>query len=282
MKKVLCVILSLLAILFVILIYARFVGIQGLNTNEIVYENEFVSESYDGLKVIHFTDLHYKKVITEKKVRNLIKEINRNKPDIVLFTGDLLDNDYEVTGKDISFLIKELGKIDATYGKCAILGDNDYLKTDTVKNIYIQSNFTLLENSYSIVHNENNDLIFIGGVSSYNYDEANIDETMSYFSSNPDISFKIIMTHEPDYTDKILEKYHNINLILAGHSIGGSINIPGINKGLSPEGAKTYYKDYYRVNNTDLYISNGIGLDKVNFRLFNHPSINFYRINRKN
>lgn len=279
MKKILYTILTTLVIIFIILIYARFIGTQGLSTNEIAYKTEYISESYNGLKVIHFTDLHYKKVITKKRVKNLIKEINKNKPDIVLFTGDLLDNEYEITSKDISFLIKELSKIDTKYGKLSILGDNDYLKTDTVKNIYIQSNFTLLENDYSIIHNENNDLIFIGGVSTSNYDEANIDKTMNYFSNNPDIPFKIIMTHEPDYTDKILEKYPNINLIISGHSISGSINIPIINKALSPNGAKKYYKDYYKINNTNIYISNGIGLDKVNFRLFNQPSINFYRIN---
>ena len=279
MKKILYLILSLLAIIFIILIYARFIGTQGLITNEIPYTSESINSSYNGLKIIHFSDLHYKKVITEKRIKNLVKEINKTKPDIVLFTGDLLDNDYNIQGKDISFLIKELSKIDSKYGKFAILGDNDYLKTDTVKNIYIQSNFTLLENSYSIIHNENNDLIFIGGVSSSNYDEANIDTTMSYFTNNPDIPFKIILTHEPDYTDKILEKYHNINLILAGHSINGSINIPFVKNILTPTGAKSYYNPYYKKNNTDIYISNGIGLNDINFRLFNHPSINFYRIN---
>ena len=48
---------------------------------------------------------------------------------------------------------------------------------------------------------------------------------------------------------------------------------------LTPKGAKKYYRPYYKVNNTDIYISNGIGLNNLNFRLFNHPSINFYRIN---
>lgn len=279
MKKILYTILSLLAIFFIILIYARFIGTQGLTTNEISYTTEYISTSYNGLKIIHFSDLHYKKVITEKRVKDLIKEINKTKPDIVLFTGDLLDSDYDIQGKDISFLIKQLSKIESKYGNFAILGDNDYLKTDTVKNIYIQSNFTLLENNYSIIHNENNDLIFIGGVSTSNYDEANIDTTMSYFTNNHDIPFKIIMTHEPDYIDQILTKYPNINLILAGHSINGSINIPFIKNILTPTGAKNYYNNYYKKNNTDIYISNGIGLDKVNFRLFNHPSINFYRFN---
>lgn len=281
MKKILYFILTLLIIFFIILIYARFIGLMGLKTNEIPYKTEYISESYNGLKIIHFTDLHYKKVITEKKIKSLIKEINKTKPDLILFTGDLLDKDYKINNKDINFLIKQLSLLNSTYGNFAILGDNDYSKEETVKNIYIQSNFTLLENDYSIIYNENNDKIFIGGLSTLTYEEADINKVMNYFSNNPDINFKIIMLHEPDYIDTILNNYNNINLIVAGHSINGSINIPIIKYPLLPNNAKKYYKPHYKINNTDIYISNGIGLNNINFRLFNHPSINFYRFTKR-
>ena len=281
MKKVLITIITFLLIIFITLIYARFFGTIGLNTNEISYHNKVIDESYEGLKIVQFSDLHYKKVITEDRVKELVAEIKKIKPDIILFTGDLLDNDYKLTSHDIKFLIKELSKLESTYGNFAILGDNDYLKTDTIKNIYIQSNFTLLENNYSVIYNEENKQIFIGGISSANYDEANIDKTMSYFNGNPDI-FKIIMVHEPDYIDTILNKYNNINLIVGGHSLNGSINIPGLKYLTSPVGAKKYNKPHYKKNNTDIYISNGIGVNNINFRIFNHPSINFYRFTKKN
>ena len=280
MKKILYSILAILIIIFLILIYARFIGTIGLNTNEISYQTEYISESYNGLKIVHFTDLHYKKVITEKRVEELIKEINKIKPDLILFTGDLLDKDYKINNKDITFLIKQLSNLNSTYGNFAILGDNDYGKEETIKNIYIQSNFTLLENNYSIIYNENNDKIFIGGLSTSTYEEADINKVMTYFSNNQDIKFKIIMLHEPDYIYTILNNYNNINLILAGHSINGSINIPLIKYFLSPNGAKKYYQPYYKKSNTDIYISNGIGLNNLNFRLFNHPSINFYRFTK--
>lgn len=280
MKKILYSILAILIIIFLILIYARFIGTIGLNTNEISYQTEYISESYNGLKIVHFTDLHYKKVITEKRVEELIKEINKIKPDLILFTGDLLDKDYKINNKDITFLIKQLSNLNSTYGNFAILGDNDYGKEETIKNIYIQSNFTLLENDYSIIYNENNDKIFIGGLSTSTYEEADINKVMTYFSNNQDINFKIIMLHEPDYIDTILNNYNNINLIVAGHSINGSINIPLIKYFLSPNGAKKYYQPYYKKSNTDIYISNGIGLNNLNFRLFNHPSINFYRFTK--
>lgn len=282
MKKILHSILILLIVFFSVLIYSRFIGTIGLKTNEISYNTKSISESYDGLKIVHFSDIHYKKVITEKRVKELITEINKLKPDIVIFTGDLLDKDYKPTNHDINFLIQELSKIESTYGNFSIIGDNDYLQTDTIKNIYIQSNFTLLENTYSIIHNENNDQIFIGGLSTYLYEESNIETTMNYFQNNPNISYKVILIHEPDYIDTILSNYDNINMILSGHSTNGSINIPIIKRLFLPAGATQYFNSYYNINNTDVYISNGIGLNNLNFRLFNHPSINFYRIKRSN
>ena len=279
MKKILYRILIVLVLIFSILLYSRFIGIIGLKTNEISYSTKSISNSYNGLKIIHFSDLHYKKVITNKRVKQLINEINKLKPDIVVFTGDLLDKDYKLNNNDIKFLIKELSKIKTTYGVYSIIGDSDYKYEDTVKNIYIQSNITYLTNSSTIIYNNNNDKLFIGGLSSSNYEEANIDNVMKKSS---DDMYKIILIHEPDYIDTILKEYNNIDLILSSHSLNGSINLPLVKRLFLPIGAKNYYKPYYYIKNTDIYISNGIGVNNINFRLFNHPSINFYRFKRSN
>ena len=81
--------------------------------------------------------------------------------------------------------------------------------------------------------------------------------------------------HEPDYVDNIdVNKY---NLILAGHSLGG-IYIPIRGKVNLPAGAQKYTNGHYKINDTDLYVSNGLGTDNIKFRIMNRPSINFYRI----
>ena len=110
------------------------------------------------------------------------------------------------------------------------------------------------------------------------YDKADIDKTMEYFNGQDDISYKIILVHEPDYADTIVDKY-SVNLILAGHSHNGQINIPYVKNYFLPYGSKKYYDNYYDVNGVPLYVSSGIGESRINFRLFNRPSINFYRIN---
>lgn len=280
MKKILYIILALLIFLLFILLYAHFIGPMGIDVKEISYNTKDINNSYNGLKIVHFSDLHYKKDISKKQVNKLVKEIKRLKPDIVLFTGDLIDNNDKIGNKDINFLINKLAQIQSVYGNYAVIGDSDYLKTDTVKNIYIQSNFTLLDNSHSIIYNENNDQIFIGGVNSYNYEEASIDTVMNYFSNNKDIKFKIIMIHEGDYAKEIIDKYPDVDLIVGGHSVNGSINVPILKSLFLPNGARVYYNPHYKNKNTDIYISNGVGFDIYNFRLFNHPSINFYRIKK--
>lgn len=275
MKKILYFILINLIILFGVLLYSRFLGTKGLDINEIIV-NKDIFINYDGFKIVHFSDLHYKKVITDSEVKNLIKAINEVEADIVLFTGDLLDSDYQLKNKDIKFLIDNLKNIESKYGVYAVLGDNDLESLENIKNIYIQSNITLLDNSGAVIYNEDNDRLFIGGISgSLDNNLFNID---NYYKDN--FNYHIIMTHEPDNIDYILSKYKDTPLILAGHSINGSFNIPIIKNLLLPNGSKKYYKPYYNINGTDIYISNGIGVNNINFRLFNTPSFNLYRLKK--
>jgi len=272
MKKFLYFILGSLVFIFIVLLYSRFIGTTSLKVNEKVV-NTNILESYDGLKIVHFSDLHYKKIITEDRVKHLIKEINNTKPDLVVFTGDLLDNLYDISNSDINFLINQLKDINSKYGKYAILGDQDYKNKEVVLNIYIQSDFKIINNDSNIIYNENNEKIVLFGMGSYLMDDFNLEN----LTIENDV-YKIGLVHEPDMIDKIKNNISDISLILAGHSINGSINIPFIKQLLLPDGAKNYYMDYYKIDNTDIYISNGIGVNNINFRLFNRPSFNLYRL----
>lgn len=280
MKKIIKFILILALIITLILLYARYIGTKGLITKEYKIETKEIPESFNGLKVIHFSDLHYLRVTNSNTLKDIVEEINLINPDIVFFTGDLIDKDFKITEKEEKELTKLLNSINSKYGKYAVIGNHDYVQEENLlNNIFTNSNFILLQNSYDIIYSNNNDKIFIGGTDTYSYDKSDIDKTMAYFTNNEDINYKIILTHEPDYTDTILSKY-KINLILSGHSHNGQINIPYLKKLFLPYGSKKYYNNYYKINNTDLYISSGIGESRINMRLFNKPSINFYRINK--
>ena len=151
------------------------------------------------------------------------------------------------------------------------MGDQDYSNEEALKNIYLQSNITLLKNETTYIYNENNDKISLTGLESK---LKNMDIDTAY-ASLEDNTYHITMVHEPDAILDVLEQKKSSSLILAGHSINGSINLPGIKQLLHPVGASEI-KEKDMINH-NIYISNGIGVNNINFRLFNTPSINLYR-----
>ena len=86
--------------------------------------------------------------------------------------------------------------------------------------------------------------------------------------------YHIVIFHEADAIDSILE--YNPNLVLSSATLGGKINF--IKPLFLPDTADKYYEEYYRLNETDLYVSNGLGTTGVNIRFNNVPSFNFYRL----
>lgn len=274
MKKVLKVFIIIITLIVLLLLYSRFIGTTGLITKEYTIKDNNISDDFDGIKIVHFSDLHYKRIITKDRIDKLINEIDLINPDIVIFTGDLIDQDSDITEDDISYLKETLSKINAKYGKYSVIGNHDYsIDIEVLRSIYKESNFNLLENSYDIIYGKNNNKLYIGGIST----GAFSDTVLTKMNYNEEC-YKIIILHEPDYTDEIISL--NPNLILGGHSHNGQVNIPHLKKYFVPTGSKKYYNEHYLVNNTNLYISSGIGVSRYNFRLFNHPSINFYRLNK--
>lgn len=279
MKKFLAITFIILLSIFGILLYSRYVATSGLITKEYVITTD-IADSYDGFKIVHFSDLHYGRIITDQELKIISKEINLINPDIVVFTGDLIDDSIDTDNFNDEKLISFLSSIKAKYGKYAVRGNHDYVVyADKIKNLFADAGFTYLENSYDILYNESNDKIFIGGLDTSFYDKDDLDKTLAYQDEN--ISYKIMLTHEPDISDEIVSKDNTINLILAGHSHNGQVRLPFIGALTTPEKAKKYYDNYYKIQDTNLYVSSGIGVSKVDFRLFNRPSINFYRINKK-
>ena len=281
MKKIIKWLTIIFIFLLLLIIYARYIGPSGFITKEYTIKDVSLPKSFDGLKIVHFSDLHYNRAISIDKVNKIVAEINLINPDIVVFTGDLIDKDVNLTNKDYSDLSKSLSNINSKYGKYAVMGNHDYYKDkDKIIDIYTNSNFKYLDNNNDLIYSKENEVIFIGGINTLSYNMDDLDKTMEYFNNHSDDIFKIILVHEPDITDKIVNNY-NVNLILAGHSHNGQIRLPIIGAIYTPKYSKKYYDNYYKIDNTNLYISSGIGFSTINYRLWNKPSINFYRINKE-
>ena len=264
-KIIFCIIL-LFIFMFISL---RYIGTSGLKVREYKVVNKNIKSFY-GLKIVHFTDLHYGMTVDDDKLNNIVEMINDIKPDIVVFTGDLVDRNTKVTEDIYNILVSNLSKIKTTYGKFYVTGNHDKVN-NSYDSIMQKSNFKSLDENYEVIYSKESDTIFISGVS---VDEK-ISETTKEALNLNEYDYKIYLVHYPDEVDSILK--YNFDLVLAGHS-HNQVRLPVIGKIITPDNAKKYYDPYYKLDNTDLYIGGGIGNSTINFRLFNKPSFNLYRL----
>lgn len=270
-------------IITAILLYSRFVATKGLITKEYKITSNNIQDNFHGFKVAHISDIHYGRTTDKSDLEKIVKEINLLKPDIVVLTGDLIDKDTKLDETLKNEIIESLSLINVTVGKYAISGNHD-IKFSEWESIINDSGFKNISDNYELIYNDGYTPILLAGLSSNLKNSTNISERynkISTYASEENIRdlYKILLIHEPDYINDI--DYSTFNLILAGHSHNGQVRLPFIGGIILPNGAKKYYKEYYKLNNTDLYISSGIGTSQISFRLFNRPSINFYRLTNK-
>lgn len=275
-KKIIKILFFIIFILIIILLYSRFIGTKGLKVKEYKIVNENFTDNFYGLKIVHITDLHYGNTTNNSDLKKIVDKVNLIKPDIIVFTGDLLDK--ELNNEELGEFKSTLNNMKSNIKKYAVNGNHDENFSEILK----ETGFADLNNNYDSLYNSNNSVILFSGINTnddINDAIKNINNFLSDEQNTNNIIYKIMLMHEPD---KILDfDYNNYDLILAGHSHNGQITIPFIGSLYKPNGSKKYYKDYYELEGTKLYISGGIGTSTLKLRLFNKPSINLYRLTSK-
>ena len=258
--------------------YTTYVSTVKISVREYRITSSKIPSSFQGLKIIQISDLHFGTTMFQEEVEKVSKLSNDRKPDLIVFTGDLIDNDYPLSSEEKENLIKELKNMQASLGKYAILGDED---DEEIGTIFNQSDFILLRNDYDLIYKNDNNPLLLVGLSSLKK-EQDIEKAYHYFQEENHLEniFTITLLHEPDIVDNILKNYET-DLFLAGHSQNGNIRLPIVHKALyKVENAKKYDQDYYEIENSKLYISSGLGTKK-GIRLFCRPSINFFRLSNE-
>ena len=263
----------ILMIILIFIAYSRFIEPKLIAINEYKIESNTIPESFHGFKIIHFSDLHYGTAVDIKQLNKLVTKINELKPDIIFFTGDLIDQSVSINEETKTNIIDVLKTLNASMYKYAIYGDED-INNEFFEDILKQADFQILNNESTLLYYKNNTPIQITGFNSRN-EETNY-TILTDFVNEVDTTdfYKIVLTHEPDSVDHFIN--YNPNLVLSGHSLGGEINI--FKPLFLNEGSKKYYKDYNKINETDFYISNGLGTSSLYSRFNNPPSFNLYRI----
>lgn len=275
--KLLSIFLFLIIVVVTIFLYAKYRGIKGLIVKEYRVESEILTSNFSGLKIVHFSDLLYKSTVDKDDVKNLVKRINELKPDIVVFTGDLINKNAKITNEDIEFLQTELESISVKIGKYAIYGDEDY-SVESYKTIMEKGKFKILNNSYDEIFYKNNDSMFIVGLPSSLKEEVKLEEAFAFYKDDEKRKFIIVLVHDGKTIKFLDESTYEVDLVLGGHSLNGSVVIPYYGGVFIDDGSYKYYQEHYSKGITDIYISSGIGTNKYPYRIFNKPSFNLYRL----
>jgi uncharacterized protein len=248
--------------------------------------------SFNGLKIVQISDMHLGSMGNDtthiSKVVNLVNQLN---PDIILFTGDLVNNFAEETND----YEKPLGRLKAKYGKYSVLGNHDYgdyykWKTETekadnlekLKSFETRAGFHLLDNQFDSLR-INNESIAVIGVGNWGRPPfrqyGNLDKAMHGCEKFP---FKILLSHDPDHWREKVIKKTTIDLTFSGHTHGMQIGILLGDKRWSL--ARIRFREWgglYREGNQYLYVNVGIGFIGIPARIGMPPEITLIELKRK-
>lgn len=257
--------------------YARQIEPRMLKVSHHTIRHHFIPEGFKKFKIVQFSDTHLGFHYSLSQFNRLITKINSLNPDVIFFTGDLMDKPNEY---DQQHLITSLLKrLQAPFGKFAIYGNHDHggYGSEIYKTIMEQSGFTILQNEANKIKLVDGSEIFILGL-----DDAMLGKPdfTKMIKGIPDGSYKILLSHEPDLANEAHAQ--GIQLQLSGHSHGGQIKIPLFGPLVTPPLAEKYHEGFYTLesetNQLVLYVNRGIGTTRLPFRFLSPPEVSVFML----
>lgn len=256
--------LFFILIMSLIFLYARYLepNMFTIHTYQITAD---VPESFSDLTIVHFSDTLINSEYSTEDLNNLVEKINQLNPDIIFFTGDLIDGSYNASDEEIENITQSLYNLEVSLYKFAVYGDNDLENELTYTTIMDESGFTLLNNENFLFYYKDFTPVVISGI-------TNLTALSDVYKEEYSDYLNITLVHKPDYFTDLIDA----DIVFAGHSLGGYVNIPFIGSVINKTGSTTYTGSYTYENERALYVSNGLGLEDHYFRFNNIPSINVY------
>lgn len=255
--------------------YSKEIEPSSLHIQKETIQSAKLTNAFHNKKIVQFSDTHLGFNYTVKDLKKLVKQINELAPDIIVFTGDLIDDPKQVNDTEEKKIIQALQPLHAPKGKYWIYGNHDHggYGTEKVFDIMTQAEFTLLQNSHTVIE-ENNEKLIIAGIDDLMLGKPNLSAALH--QTNQDI-FTILLAHEPDFADQAVK--HAVDVQLSGHSHGGQIRLPIVGHIYSPAFAEKYVLGKYTLKDKlQLFVNGGIGTTRVPYRLFCKPEIHEYTL----
>lgn len=227
--------------------------------------------AFKGLKIVHISDIHSGSFTDKKAVEKGIEKILSQQPDLILFTGDLVNN----TADEMDEYLELFKKLHAPLGVYSTLGNHDYgdyvhwdsveqktANLERLKNVHQQLGWKLLMNEHVVIEKGGQQIALLG-IENWSAKARfpKYGDLKKAYEGTASYPFKILMSHDPSHWDaQVRKSYHDIDLMLAGHTHGMQfgVEIPGFKwspvQYVYPQWAGLYEQDAQK-----LYINRGFG-----------------------
>lgn len=227
--------------------------------------------AFKGLRIVHISDIHSGSFTNKEAVEKGIQKILKEKPDLILFTGDLVND----RASEMADYIDVFSKLKAPMGVYSTLGNHDYgdyVKWDSqaakvenleaLKGVHKQMGWRLLMNEHVVLQKGSAEIALLGIENwSAKGNFGRYGKMEEAYPGAAQYPFKILMSHDPSHWDaEVRKEYQDIDLTLAGHTHGMQfgLELPGFK--WSP--IQYMYKQWaglYEADNQKLYVNRGYG-----------------------
>ncbi len=226
---------------------------------------------FRGLRIAQISDIHSGSFDNKEKVSRGVRMVMDEKPDIIFFTGDLINNHAE----EMNDYLDVFSQLKAPMGVWAILGNHDYgdytswpspeakaLNLQRLKDLEAGMGWTMLNNAHAVLE-RNGDRIALIGVENWSAKRhfSRYGDLKKAYAGTEGYPFRILMTHDPTHWDaQVRPEFPDIGLTLSGHTHGMQfgVEIPGIRWSPSQYVYKEW-ADLYHQGDQWLYVNRGYG-----------------------
>lgn len=246
--------------------------------------------SFKGLKVLQISDIHSGSFTNKPAVQKGVDKILKLKPDLILFTGDLVNN----RAGEMENYMDVFNQVKAPMGVYSTLGNHDYgdyvewpdkkakkQNLEYLKQIHAQLGWRLLMNE-NVLLEKNGEQIAIIGVENWSAKARfpKYGNLAKAYAGTKAISFKILMSHDPSHWDaEVRSKYSDIDLMLAGHTHGMQFGVEVPWFKWSP--VQYIYRQWaglYHEGKQKLYVNRGFGFIGYPGRVGILPEITLFEL----
>ncbi len=228
-------------------------------------------KAFRGMRIVQLSDIHSGSFMDKQAVTRGVETVLKEKPDLILFTGDLV-NDRAV---EMNEYLDVFNKLNAPMGVYSILGNHDYgdyaawpsqaekrANLNQLKDYHAAMGWRLLMNEHVLLKRGEEQIALLG-IENWSAKARfpKYGKLKDAYSGTEQIPFKILMSHDPSHWDaEVRTKFPDIDLMLAGHTHGMQfgVDIPGF-KWSPVQYMYKQWADLYEEGSQKLYVNRGFG-----------------------